>query len=99
MPTYQLFVAPAAKEDLKDIYQYGLHHWGKVQSDNYLTGIKDKFWTLTKQPLMGVERPELIPGTRSLPIQSHILFYRVATRQVEIIRVLHGRQYPQHHLK
>ena len=48
---------------------------------------------------MGVERPELLPGVRSLPVESHALFYRVSTDTVEIIRVLHGRQDPQRQLK
>ena len=71
MPTHQLVIAPAAKNDLKDIYQYGLRQWGQTQSDSYLTTIKDKSWSLTGQPLMGIERPELLPDIRSLPIQSH----------------------------
>ena len=98
-PAHQLVIAPAAKNDLKDIYQYGLRQWGQAQSDNYLAAIKDQFWSLTEQPLMGVERPELLPDTRSLPIQGHTLFYRVTTNKVEIIRVLHGRQDPKRHLK
>ena len=99
MPTHQLVIAPAAKADLKEIYQYGLRQWGQAQSDSYLENLKDHFWSLTEQPLMGVERPELLPGLRTLPIESHALFYRVTTDTVEIIRVLHGRQDPQRHLK
>ena len=99
MPASQLVIAPAAKADLKDIYQYGLRQWGQAQSDSYLENLKDHFWSLTELPLMGVERPELLPGARSLPIESHTLFYRVSTNTVEIIRVLHGRQDPQRHLK
>jgi toxin ParE1/3/4 len=99
MPAHQLVIAPAAKADLKDIYQYGLRQWGQAQSDSYLENLKDHFWSLTEQPLMGVDRTELLPGTRSLPIESHTLFYRVTTDTVEIIRVLHGRQDPQRHLK
>jgi toxin ParE1/3/4 len=99
MPALQLAIAPAAKNDLKDIYQYGLRQWGKAQSDNYLATIKDQFWSLSEQPLMGIERPDLLPNTRSLAIQSHTLFYRVTANQVEIVRVLHGRQDPQRHLK
>ena len=99
MPAHQLVIAPAAKTDLKDIYQYGLRQWGQAQSDSYLNHLKEHFWSLTEQPLMGVERPELLPGARSLPIESHTLFYRVTTDTVEIIRVLHGRQDPQRHLK
>ncbi len=99
MPAHQLVIAPAARNDLKDIYQYGLRLWGKTRSDSYLTAIKGQFWSLTEQPLMGNERSELLPGARSIPIQSHTLFYRIESNRIEIIRVLHGRQDPQRHLK
>ncbi|WP_333608045.1 type II toxin-antitoxin system RelE/ParE family toxin [Arsukibacterium sp.] len=98
MPAFKLIIAPAAKNDLREIYQYGLGTWGQAQSDSYLLAIKNRFWLLTEQPLIGVERPELLPHIRSLPIQSHILFYRVIANRVEIIRVLHGRQDPQRHM-
>lgn len=99
MSAHQLVIAPAARHDLKDIYQYGLRKWGKAQSDSYLTALKDQFWSLTAQPLMGIERPKLLPDTRSLHIQSHTLFYRVTANRIEIIRVLHGRQDPQRYFK
>jgi toxin ParE1/3/4 len=99
MSAHQLLIAPAAKNDLKDIYQYGLRRWGQTQSDRYLATIKDQFWSLTEQPLMGIEHPELQSDIRSLPIQRHTLFYRATENRVEIIRVLHGRQDPQRHLK
>ena len=99
MARHQLVIAPAAKNDLKDIYQYGLRQWGQSQSESYLSTIKKQFWLLAQQSLMGTERPELLPDTRSLPIESHTLFYRVTVNRVEIIRVLHGRQDPQRHLK
>ena len=99
MASYQLVISPAAKDDLRDIYQYGVRRWGKIQSESYLSTIKNQFWLLTQQPLMGTERPELLPETRSIPIERHTLFYRVTANRVEIIRVLHGRQDPQRHLK
>jgi len=99
LSAYQLVIAPAAKNDLKAIYQYGLQRWDQNQSDNYLTLIKDQLWSLTEQPLLGIERTELLPNARSLIIQSHTLFYRVSAQQLEIIRVLHNRQDPQRHLK
>jgi toxin ParE1/3/4 len=99
MPIHQLIISPAAKTDLKDIYQYGLRQWGQAQSGSYLENIKAQFWSITEQPLMGLERSDLLPGVRRLPIESHTLFYRVTTDTVEIIRVLHGRQDPPLHLK
>lgn len=99
MRYHQLVLAPAAKNDLKDIYQYGLRQWGQAQSESYLSTLKNQFWLLTEQPLVGTERYDLPPDTRSLPIESHTLFYRVTANRVEIIRVLHGRQDPHRHLK
>ncbi|WP_185235408.1 type II toxin-antitoxin system RelE/ParE family toxin [Teredinibacter franksiae] len=99
MPAHQLVIAPVAKTDLKDIYQYGLRQWGQTQSESYLENIKEQFWTLTEQPLIGVDRSDLLSGARSLVIESHTLFYRVTPDTLEIIRVLHGRQNPQRHLK
>jgi toxin ParE1/3/4 len=99
VPKHLLVIAPAAKDDLRELYAYGLRRWGQAQSDSYLTNIKDKFWSLIEQPLIGVERPELLPDAKSLPVQSHTLFYRVTADKVEIIRVLHGRQDPHRHLK
>ena len=98
MPVQQLVIAPVARDDLKNIYQYGRRQWGKARSDSYMAILQEQFWSLTEQPLMGIERPELLPDVRSLVIQSHTVFYRVVTKRIEIIRVLHGRQDPQHHL-
>ncbi len=99
MAARQLFIAPVAKNDLSDLYRYGLRQWGQAQSEKNLSTIKQQFWLLTQQPYMGCERPELLSGLRALTIQSHTLFYRVTATRVEIIRVLHGRQDPQRHLK
>lgn len=99
MPAHQLVIAPTAKTDLKDIYQYGLRQWGQTQSESYLENVKEQLWMLTEQPKIGIDRSELLLGVRSLPIESHTLFYRVTSDAVEIIRVLHSRQDPQRHLK
>ncbi|MDZ7750670.1 MAG: type II toxin-antitoxin system RelE/ParE family toxin [Gammaproteobacteria bacterium] len=71
MTSHQLVIAPAAQNDLKEIYQYGLRQWGQAQSESYLAKVKDQFWLLTQQPLMGTERPELLPDARSLPSKPH----------------------------
>lgn len=48
---------------------------------------------------MGIESEELLPNMRSFSIDSHVVFYRLQQSQVEIVRVLHGRQDPRHHIK
>lgn len=103
MSTHQLVFSPAAQEDLREIYRFGLRHWGANQASKYLEKLKEHLWTLTEEPLIGRKRPELFPELRSLPIESHIVFYQVRPPkveiiQVEIIRVLHGRQDPNQYL-
>jgi len=81
---------PLAKHDLKRIYS----KWGGRQASDYLDKLKKLFWELTEQPKMGVEREELFPNMCSFSIDSHAVFYRLQQSQVEVVRVLHGRQDP-----
>ena len=99
MPAKRLIIAPTAKNDLKEIYDYSLPQWGQSRSNRYLEDIKDKIWLLTEQPLIGIERPDILNNIRSINIESHTLFYKVTAHTVQIIRVLHRRQDPQSHLK
>jgi toxin ParE1/3/4 len=68
---------------------------GESKFSQYLDYLNAQFWALTENPLMGVERPELLFEMRCFPVESHVVFYRVEMMKVEIIRVLHGRQDPQ----
>jgi len=97
--SYNLIIAPLAKHDLKHIYDYGISNWGARQASDYLDKLKEHFWGLTEQPKMGIEREELLPGMRSFPVDSHVVFYRLQQSQVEVVRILHGRQDPQRHIK
>lgn len=99
MSSYKLIISPIARDDLKDIYQFGMRSWGEAQSSKYLDTLKVHFWTLTEQPKMGIEREELLPNMRSFPVESHVIFYRLEAKQIEIIRVLHERQDPIRHIK
>ncbi len=99
MSSYNLVIAPLAKNDLEHIYDYSIHNWGVRQASDYLDNLKKHLWKLTEQPKMGIEREDLLPNMRSFPVDSHVVFYRLAQSQVEIVRILHGRQYPPHHIK
>lgn len=99
MDSYRLVVSPAAKDDLSSIYQFGLQHWGVTQASNYLEIIKALFWRLTEQPKMGIDREDLSQSMRSFAVETHVVFYRLRSDQVEIVRVLHGRQDPRRRFK
>ncbi len=94
----KLIISPLARDDLRDIYQYGCLHWGKPRSQRYMEHIKEQFENLTEHPQLGILREDLVDEIRSLTIDSHIIYYRNKSKKIEIVRVLHGRQDPQRHL-
>ncbi len=99
MTLYKLLISPAAQQDLRDIHQFGLRTWGQNQSSGYLDALKEHLWGLTSQPFMGIERTEIGAGMRSFPVRNYVVYYRIQAYQVEIVRVLHGRQDQSRHIK
>ncbi len=98
MPALNLVLSPIAKVDIQDIYRYGLLNWGNKVAAVYLDTLKSHLYALTEQPFMGVERSILQPNIRSFPTEKHMIFYRVKSDKIEIIRILHERQDPQRHI-
>ncbi len=99
MTSHKLVISLAASNDLRKIYQYGSLNWGESRATNYLDNLKEQFWSLTNYPKIGIKRDDLFPCVRSLAVDSHVVFYRSQNQQLEVIRVLHGKQDPQLHLK
>ena len=94
MALNKLVVSPAAQGDFKEIYQYGCTHWGKKRALQYVSQLKEQLWQLLTHPEIGLLRSELGPTMRSFALEKHIIFYRVQSEQIEVVRLLHGRQDP-----
>ncbi len=46
---------------------------------------------IARYPLVGTSCEELLPGLRSFPVGSYVVFYDIIDgREIEIVRVLHG---------
>ena len=84
---YRLVWSPEADEDLILIWRWGAQEWSEEIADRYLFDIERACERLTDDPMLGRARDELIVGIRSLSVRPHIVFYRTAQRQVEIVRV------------
>ena len=50
----------------------------------------EKFDLLCEFPNLGRARPEFVGKLRSLPVENHIIFYRVTDTKIFIARVVHG---------
>ncbi len=85
----RIFKRPLARSDLTEIWDY-IADDNETQADAFIDRIDQKFQTLASHPNMGRYREELAEGLRSFPIGRHVIFYRVISGGIEIVRVLHG---------
>ena len=86
----QYELSSAAERDIEDIYNFTAAEFGVEQAVTYLQRIEDSLSTLTANPEMGRLRPEIRAELRSMPIESHVLFYRIAGPRLRVVRILHA---------
>jgi toxin ParE1/3/4 len=84
-------LTPAAREHLKDIWDYSVEQWGSPRTEKYLLEIQTVLEQLGGNPDLGRHRPEVREGYDSFPVGSHVVFYLKARNHIQIIGVLHGR--------
>jgi toxin ParE1/3/4 len=75
--------------DLEEIDEYLARRDVKAARD-FIVRAVDVFELLAEHPEAGRRRPELKTGLRSFPVGSYVVYYRVADRHVQILRVGHG---------
>lgn len=78
-----------AESDLEEILAY-LDERSPAAADRLAAALEQRCQLLGQLPEMGRPRDELAPGLRSIAVERYVVFYRVAHRAVEILRVLHG---------
>jgi toxin ParE1/3/4 len=93
-------LAPAARADLEDIWDYTCKRWGVEQADAYLRSIQPAVERAAANPEIGQGCDDIRPGYLRLAAGSHTLYYRVDTTQdvISVIRVLHQRMDVERHL-
>ena len=85
----QLRISPRAREDLLEIWSY-IAEDSEENADGFIDKIHETMELLAGQPGLGRHREELAPGIQSFPVGRYIIFYRVLSNAIEIVRVLHG---------
>jgi toxin ParE1/3/4 len=80
----------ASRRDYKEIWDYLDRNATEEIADAMIVQFDSKLQTLCKNPMIGVGRPELRTGLRSIPVGKYLLFYRPIENGIELVRVLHG---------
>jgi toxin ParE1/3/4 len=78
-----------AERDLEAILDY-LDERSPRAAERLTAQIEEKCRLLGQFPGMGRARDELAPGLRSVVVEQYILFYRITTDAVQVVRILHG---------
>lgn len=85
----QLIKAPQAEADLIDIWLYVAEDQ-PLNADRLLDRLDEAAHLIAETPGMGVIRPSLAADIRSFPVGNYILYYRVKSETLELVRVLSG---------
>ncbi|NER47773.1 MAG: type II toxin-antitoxin system RelE/ParE family toxin [Symploca sp. SIO1B1] len=84
-------LAPSAIADLKEISDYFLEV--NVEAGEQLfQKFNKRFESLTRFPKLGKLYPKLHPEIRGLLEQNYIIFYRISSESVEIVRIVDARR-------
>ncbi|MCF6210414.1 MAG: type II toxin-antitoxin system RelE/ParE family toxin [Gammaproteobacteria bacterium] len=84
-----LIISPEAEQDLLDIWLY-IAEDSSVNAGRFLDRLEGKALKLTEFTEIGIDRPELAADLKSFPVDRYVLYYRVNTGGIELVRVLHG---------
>ena len=91
-PSLAVVWSPEAETDLIDIWHYGASEHSPGDADQHLREIHTACARLADWPNSGRARPEVARGLRSVSLPPHVVFYRVTSSAIEVVRVLHGRR-------
>lgn len=76
-------LSPKAKDDQQSILLHGITTWGEAQAAAYEAALDRALEHLGTYPDIGRRRDDLAPGMRGLPVEQHLILYRVETDAVQ----------------
>ena len=89
MKKLKIVIHKQAIDDLEEIWLYTLETWSLEQADRYHGLIFKEIEFLASRPDHGKHQGHLRKGYRSSQVKAHIIFYKYANNEIEIIRILH----------
>jgi toxin ParE1/3/4 len=84
--------APAARNDLREIWRYFVGVASRDVADRLLRDIHRASERARQRPMAWRARDEIMPGLRSILVHPYVIFYRTGDGAIEIVRVLHQRR-------
>ena len=95
----RLEFADEARADIQSIVAFSIDQWGGRQARLYVDGLRKFCGELAAMPAIGKDAAWLLPGLRSFPYESHVIYYREIQAGIVIVAVIHKRQDPERRLQ
>ena len=84
-----LIIAPAARQDLSDIFDY-IARDKPIAAANWVETIEQKCRLIATTPEFGEKRPEYGSDVRSSVVGRYVIFFRPIRDGIEVVRVIPG---------
>jgi toxin ParE1/3/4 len=82
-------LAPRARQQLLDIFDWTADRFGELQAESYLMEMRSAFNRIAANPHLGAAYRG---RTRRFVFGQHLIYYRIQQTGILIARVDHGRQ-------
>ena len=96
MAEYRL--TPAAERDLERIWTDTLMRWGSEQANRYVDILTAAFAELAQSPKTAPACDSIRPAYRRCSVERHMIYFRITTYGISVIRILHDRMDAPRHL-
>ena len=96
MAEYRL--TPAAERDLEAIWTYTVLKWGAEQANRYTDILTTAFTELAQSPKTAPACDHIRPDYRRRRVERHMIYFRITTYGIAIIRILHDLMDAPRHL-
>lgn len=84
-------ISKAAIKDLESIWLFTREMWSERQADRYIQLIMDEIEAICIHPNAGINYEHIRMGYYASKVKSHLIFYRIKSNKLEVIRILHER--------
>lgn len=87
----ECYLTPAAEQDLEEIWTFTCRQWNTEQANRYIDRLTDAFNDLANSPKTAPTCDHIRPGYRRRNTERHIIYFRITSDGIAVIRVLHER--------
>ncbi|MCC9065847.1 type II toxin-antitoxin system RelE/ParE family toxin [Flavobacterium piscisymbiosum] len=86
------YLTNKAVDDLATIWDYTYDEWSENQADKYYLLLLNSCQDIADNPSLGKKYDNVTEKLLGFKSNQHIIFYQIiSNKEVEIIRILHGR--------